>query len=275
MFPREQRAGGTYGVEAILAHQGPHAFHDPATDDVVIGLTLAGRTPARWQVAGRWREIDARTPGTIGVSPIGEPLDLDVAAAHTLLVVAVPIAVVREVSAEAGVDGVEALASAHSAYHRNAATQRDLRGLWSALADRSDPTTSILADGLTLSALARLIRHLRREPAATPRKVEPPLDLDELEAFVRATVPEAVSVASLARHVGVGRSALYRLFQRQTGTSPYAFVQDVRLRMARDMLTRGRRRPAEVAAELGFSDQSHLTRVLRAATGRTPRQLTK
>jgi AraC-like DNA-binding protein len=43
--------------------------------------------------------------------------------------------------------------------------------------------------------------------------------------------------------------------------------------MALERFAGGERNLARLAAELGFADQSHLTRVMRTLTGRTPSSL--
>jgi AraC-like DNA-binding protein len=47
----------------------------------------------------------------------------------------------------------------------------------------------------------------------------------------------------------------------------------LRARAALERLAGGERDLARLAAELGFADQSHLTRVVRSETGRTPAAL--
>jgi AraC-like DNA-binding protein len=47
----------------------------------------------------------------------------------------------------------------------------------------------------------------------------------------------------------------------------------LRARAAVDRLAGGERELARLAAELGFADQAHLTRVVRAETGKTPSAL--
>jgi AraC-like DNA-binding protein len=51
--------------------------------------------------------------------------------------------------------------------------------------------------------------------------------------------------------------------------TPHAYLIDVRVRRARDLLRRGEP-PAVVAATVGFADQAHLTRVFKARVGIAP-----
>jgi AraC-like DNA-binding protein len=80
---------------------------------------------------------------------------------------------------------------------------------------------------------------------------------------------ESVDLATLAKEVGLSRFATLRAFKRQFGLPPHAYRLRVRLGLARKSLRSGLK-PAEVAAEYGFVDQSHLTRHFRRLFGITP-----
>jgi AraC family transcriptional regulator len=77
-------------------------------------------------------------------------------------------------------------------------------------------------------------------------------------------------VRELALEAGVHPVYLARRFRRQFGTSVLGYLRAVRLREAVRELADADRPLADIAYHTGFSDQSHLTRVLRAATGLTP-----
>jgi len=61
-----------------------------------------------------------------------------------------------------------------------------------------------------------------------------------------------------------------RLFRESTGKSPYQYVIDARVRKAKELLATRKSTIAEVAYEVGFVDQSHLTRHFKRAFGITP-----
>lgn len=79
-----------------------------------------------------------------------------------------------------------------------------------------------------------------------------------------------VGADALARAAGAAdRFQLARAFRAAYGTSPHAYLAQVRLLRARRLLAAGER-PAAVAAACGFADQSHLGRRFRRAYGVTP-----
>jgi hypothetical protein len=81
---------------------------------------------------------------------------------------------------------------------------------------------------------------------------------DEIVAGVADGEPRAISERSVQRH-----------FQRSMGLTSKRFEQIRRARRAVELLERGAA-VAMVAHELGYSDQAHLTRALKAIVGRTP-----
>jgi AraC-like DNA-binding protein len=74
----------------------------------------------------------------------------------------------------------------------------------------------------------------------------------------------------LARAAGVSAYHLSRTFRRVTGLTLSHYRIRLRLRRAMERLAAGERDLAGLAADLGFADQAHLTRALRAETGTTP-----
>lgn len=80
---------------------------------------------------------------------------------------------------------------------------------------------------------------------------------------------ERADVETLARQQVVSRRQLERDFQRWLGTSPRHLGQVARLQ---EVSRRARRATslAAVAADAGFADQAHMSRVVRSLTGLTP-----
>jgi AraC-like DNA-binding protein len=85
--------------------------------------------------------------------------------------------------------------------------------------------------------------------------------------------PEITDVASLCAATDLSERALQRLTRRRLGLTPRWLIQRRRLHEACERLRSGAVTIAEVAADLGYADQPHLTRDVRAVTGMTPGQL--
>lgn len=79
----------------------------------------------------------------------------------------------------------------------------------------------------------------------------------------------AARIAELAAELGVSREHLARLVKAQLGIGPTCLRSEWRFRRAAELLASGESL-ARVAAESGYSDQSHMTRDIKARLGRTP-----
>ena len=79
------------------------------------------------------------------------------------------------------------------------------------------------------------------------------------------------SLDELSERLGASRDTIARAFVRETGVPPYAWHLQLRLHEGQRRLSRGSS-VADVAADLGFTDQSHFHRHYRAAYARTPGQ---
>jgi AraC-like DNA-binding protein len=129
---------------------------------------------------------------------------------------------------------------------------------------------------------------LATELTAAPR-VERIIEL--IEAFLRARWPtedpqvelvgrivaallhdrEITRVEDVAARFGIASRTLQRLFAGYVGVSPKWVLRRYRLHEAAAMLACEQSRPwAEVAAQLGYFDQSHFIRDFTAAVGMTP-----
>jgi AraC-like DNA-binding protein len=115
-----------------------------------------------------------------------------------------------------------------------------------------------------LRAHARPGRRARGGPARSPAAVGAIRDL----LAERLSGPP--SLDDLAAESGMSPFALVRAFRAETGLPPHAYVNHLRVRLARQLLDRGVA-PADVAAQAGFADQAHLTRHFKRVVGVPPR----
>ena len=82
---------------------------------------------------------------------------------------------------------------------------------------------------------------------------------------------ENITLDDLLSMTDFGKSYLLRSFTKQTGVSPYRYLQAIRLDRAKKFLEEGIP-PVEVADMAGFSDQSHFTNFFKEFIGLTPKQ---
>jgi AraC-like DNA-binding protein len=90
--------------------------------------------------------------------------------------------------------------------------------------------------------------------------------------YLHAHCGEDLDVSTLAAIACLSPYHFIRVFARQTGLTPHAWLMQLRVRKAAVLLNQGL--PiAEVAVQTGFSDQSHLNRMFKRCLGFTPGQL--
>lgn len=92
---------------------------------------------------------------------------------------------------------------------------------------------------------------------------------EALRAHLDANLFERVTMAGAAEQLGSTPTRLARAFSDAFGIAPHAYVVTRRLEVARDRILAGQPL-ADVAAEVGFYDQAHLTRRFRWFLGTTP-----
>jgi transcriptional regulator GlxA family with amidase domain len=88
--------------------------------------------------------------------------------------------------------------------------------------------------------------------------------------YIHAHLVEDFSLQDLAGAVGISPYHLVRTFGERVGMPPSSYRRALRVLAAQRLLRAGLR-PADVAAECGFYDQSHLNRHFKSVTGVTPR----
>jgi AraC-like DNA-binding protein len=134
-------------------------------------------------------------------------------------------------------------------------------------AHRSDTSLergSVLADLVDVALVPRLERARRDRPdLGTNRTLRRAYD------YVAAHFSEEIPIAVLAGLAGMHEVSFVRAFRRTFGIPPHRLQTELRIRSAKRLLDLGAS-GAEVAARLGFHDQSHLTRHFKSIVGLTP-----
>lgn len=120
-----------------------------------------------------------------------------------------------------------------------------------------------------LWGVGELISRARRVDLAEIPSAVPPRCIARSVEFIHAHYCEPLSIRELCSLAACTAFQFIRAFQRTTGMSVHAYLNRVRLSNACRRLANGQA-AAEVAAAVGFTDQSHLIRRFRQAYGVTP-----
>ena len=144
-----------------------------------------------------------------------------------------------------------------------------LRGQVSALHDALACADDALEAETRLAYVAERIAASLGEPRAHRSPVASGDHAEQLRAFLDAHVFEQVTIGSAAVAIGATTTQLARSFSTVFGLPPHAYVLGRRLEAARDRILGGQGL-ADVAAEVGFYDQAHLSRRFKQFLGTTP-----
>lgn len=79
-----------------------------------------------------------------------------------------------------------------------------------------------------------------------------------------------LTVAEMAATVGLSESWFGNVFKQTTGTTPLQWQLERRIDLAKKLLMDSDLTIADIAVQLGFSDQAHLTKAFRRIAGETP-----
>jgi len=131
------------------------------------------------------------------------------------------------------------------------------------------PASALERESRLLWTLAQLIGCCAEQrPAWFPIGKER-LAVQRAREYLEAHHPENVSLAQLASITNLSPFHLLRVFRAALGLPPHAYLTQLRVARAKDLLSLGMPIP-QVALEAGFVDQSHLTRHFKRLVGVTP-----
>ena len=136
-------------------------------------------------------------------------------------------------------------------------------------------TSSIYADGITLSILARLLEIMVARSAVKPPRTP---SVSPLEAwrvkmaidFIDQRIDQSMTSAEMGAAVGLSPMHFAARFRAATGTSPHTFILRRRIEHAQTLLATTKSTVADIAFSVGFRTQAHFTTVFRRHVDDTP-----
>ncbi|MFW5751230.1 MAG: helix-turn-helix domain-containing protein [Planctomycetota bacterium] len=129
-------------------------------------------------------------------------------------------------------------------------------------APRPEPAEQTIAH---LAALIVGLLHADGRQAVDPR-------VARVIEHMTVNLSEQNRIGDLARLVGLSRDGLIRLFRRELGATPGQWLQGMRVERAVALLSGTTHPLAAIASQVGIGSGSHLSNLIKQATGRRPSQ---
>jgi AraC-like DNA-binding protein len=257
------RRAPALGIEAMGAHFVEHVYDRHSHDTYSFGVTEHGAQTFRCRGATR-----VSTAGLVMAFNPDDPHDGHAGSptGFTYRMVHVDPGQVRDALAEAGY-GVGLPLFAEPVIHDRELVTLVMRTADAVLAGDEPLHAQESLDRMLLAAVRRHAPHAGRAGASVPAGSASGVRL--VRDLLHDQYMVQIGADELAQAAGLSRFQMYRLFREAYGLSPSAYLRQVRLRSARQMLAAGEP-PARVASAVGFADQAHLTRWFRRTYGITP-----
>ena len=243
------------GVHAVAAHSS-HSFPRHTHDQFGIGLIRSG---AQKSMSGRGM-VEAGAGMVITVNPgeVHDGLPIGEAGRSWTMLYFDPAAL------QDAVDGLDRADRAFEFHHpvvdSNVLAQR-FASLYRAMTDVAESPLAAEEAGLLL--VDWLV------PSSSGGAAERLSPIARARDRINDAPAEAVALSELADICGISRFQFLRSFARATGMTPHAYMIQRRIGLARRLILRGLPL-ADVAAESGFFDQSHMNRHFVRVLGITP-----
>ena len=135
----------------------------------------------------------------------------------------------------------------------------------------SEDTDGLESESRFIWTLAQLIKQHADISSIEQKLGNEKTAIQKARHYIDDHFAEGVSLSALAQHVSLSPYYLIRAFCAEVGMPPYAYLESVRIQYTQRLIATDKSL-AEIAVEVGFSSQSHMTRSFKKIIGVTPGQ---
>ncbi len=274
IFPRSpvQVSDPTVWQGIFLAHHRQPAWEMPENhlSQHILSINIGSASKVERMIDGRLQR-ERFLPGNIGIYPAEIDYSLRWERESEFLLLGVDPTLLAQTATEIlGKDTIELmplLATPDPLIHSMA------------LALKAELESSQIGGRLYVETIAQALAiHLlrnysvdRQAIAHPPSHGLPKHKLQQATDYINDSLDQDVSLSDLATLVQMSPFHFARLFKESTGLPPHQFVIRCRVERAKELLLHSPLGIADIAAEVGFANQSHLTRHFKRIVGLTPR----
>ncbi|MDW6004970.1 AraC family transcriptional regulator [Vibrio mangrovi] len=131
----------------------------------------------------------------------------------------------------------------------------------------SSPDDKLLSQACHDTLVSILPRHMT---GYVPRQRESRFDIEAIDHYITRHIGQPITVAQLAGSVFLGESQFHSHFKAVTGMTPYQYVLNKRVEMAKSLIEQGRYTLGQIADITGFSGQSTFSHAFIRQLGLSP-----
>lgn len=133
----------------------------------------------------------------------------------------------------------------------------------------------LYVESLSQALVIHLLRHYSEvtQIITTENRSLTHTQLQQAIDYIHTHLNRDLSLAELASVINISPTYFASLFKQAMGISPHQYVIQQRVERAEVMLKRTDLAIADIALQVGFSSQSHLTQHFKRFTGMTPKQV--
>ncbi|MBW4507594.1 MAG: AraC family transcriptional regulator [Scytonematopsis contorta HA4267-MV1] len=133
----------------------------------------------------------------------------------------------------------------------------------------------LYVESLTQALVIYLLRHYSGAPPQIITSVDRKLTNSQMQQaldYIHAHLDQDLSLVQIAEVINISPTYFASLFKRAIGISPHQYVIQQRVEQAKSLLSKRDLSITDIALQVGFSSQSHLTQQFKRLTGITPKQ---
>lgn len=96
--------------------------------------------------------------------------------------------------------------------------------------------------------------------------------IKETKRYIKTHITQPITLNHIADHLGISKNYLCKVFKNHTQETVNQFLQQERVKVAKQLLEMTNYSIPTIATMLQFCDQSYFTAIFKKYTGRTPKQ---
>lgn len=271
----------TLGWESIAAQRtvllpSHEAMSIPAADDDLISLLVEGSTTVTTRDSDYHLLTTRSTPGSIAILPRGRPFlgVVEAETAYTVLFLSIKRSVMETLTDHLSYgDPAQIELRPFGMFHDPLVYYLSLE-LNRELENHSAGGALYVESVAQTLALHLLRRYSNSSPLCdVPAKGLTLQERTQIDSYIYEHLGDLRSIEELAQVLHLSSTHLRRRFQMAAGLPLWQHVIRLRVERARDLIQQGRLSLRDIASEVGFADQSHLTRHFKRIYGISPRRL--